>query len=256
MKTKQNILFGLLASVVLWSSGCHNYHRINGNDQVVSETRQLVSFNRVINEGTFNVFIKQDSVFEVTVEAESNLIPHIRTLVNGNALIIDTRENLHNNYAMNVYVRTPFIDGAYLKGSGIMRLDSLDTDNLEVEISGSGRITGETSTNYLKTLISGSGSMGLYAVSSSTDTKISGSGDIELTGESYSGTHTISGSGSIRAYNFAQNEVIAKISGSGDMYLNVADKLDVTISGSGSVYYIGNPELTVKITGSGSVIKQ
>jgi len=256
MKTRQFITLGLLVLIIMGSAGCRKPFGIDGNNQVVTETRQLVSFNRVVNEGPFNVFVRQDSVFEVTVEAESNLVPYIRTLVNGNTLIIDTREDLRNYQPMNVYVRTPFIDGVYLKGSGFIRLDSLDTDNLEVDISGSGRITGEVISNYLRTNISGSGSIGLYAVSSSTDTKISGSGDIEFIGESFSGTHTISGSGNIRAYSFYQNEVIAKISGSGNMYLNVSDQLDVNISGSGSVFYIGDPLLTVKITGSGTVIKQ
>ncbi len=256
MNIRQYIITGILASIIFWSTGCRKPFGIEGNGQVVSETRQMVSFNRVVNEGVFNVFIQQDSIFEVTVEAESNLIPHIRTLVNGNTLIIDTRENLKNYYPMNIYVRTPFIDGVYLAGSGFIHLDSLDTDNLEVDISGSGRITGEVTSNYLRTNISGSGSIALYAVSSSTDTKISGSGDIELIGESFSGTHTISGSGNVRAYSFYQNEVIAKISGSGNMYLNVSEILDVTISGSGSVFYLGDPLLTVKITGSGTVIKQ
>jgi len=256
MKTTHKILFGILISAMLWSAGCNKLSRIDGNDQLITESRQMVSFNRVVNEGSFNVYIVQDTVFEVTVEAESNLVPHIRTLVNGNSLVIDTRENLHNHFPMNVYVRTPFINGAHLKGSGYMQLDSLDTDNLDVELSGSGNIKGQTSTNYLNISISGSGSINLYAVSSATDTKISGSGNIELVGESFSGTHTISGSGSIRASNFLQNEIIAKISGSGNMYLNVSDKLDVTISGSGSVYYIGNPELFINITGSGSVINQ
>jgi hypothetical protein len=256
MNTTHKILFGILISAMLWSVGCNKLNRIDGNNQLITENRQLVSFNRVVNEGTFNVYVKQDTIFEVTVEAESNLVPHIRTLVSGNSLVIDTRENLHNYFPMNVYVRTPFINGVHLKGSGYMQLDSLDTDNLEIELSGSGNIKGQTSTNYIKATISGSGSIDLYAVSSATDTKISGSGDIKLVGESFSGTHTISGSGSIRASNFLQNEIIAKISGSGNMYLNVSDKLDVTISGSGSVYYIGNPQLTINKTGSGSVIKQ
>jgi len=223
---------------------------------VKTETRTVVSFNRVVNEGSFNIYIQQDSIYEVTVEAESNLIPYIRTRINGNSLVIDTRENLHNHFPINIYVKTPFINGAYQDGSGHIDLDSLDTDNMEVSISGSGSIKGQTKTNYLKTSISGSGSIDLYAEASSTDTKISGSGDIMLTGNSFSGTYTISGSGNIRASNFLQNEVISKISGSGNMYLNASDKLDVTISGSGSVYYIGDPQLFISISGSGKVIKQ
>jgi len=256
MKIKQIILFGILAGVVLWSTGCNKINGINGNNQVTSETRNLVSFNKVENDGTFNVYISNDSVFTVRVEAESNLIPHIRTRVNGNTLEIDTRENLNNNNPMNVYVTTPIIQGAYLNGSGTVTLDSLDTENLEVDLSGSGSMTGKVTSTSLITKISGSGSINLNAITNSCTTRISGSGDIELIGESLSGDFSISGSGNIRTTNFVQKECIAKISGSGNMYLNIIEYLDVTISGSGNVYYVGNPQVNTHITGSGSVIKQ
>ncbi len=241
---------------MMFTTACRKITGIDGNNQVVSEKRQVVSFNKVVNEGTFNVYITHDSVFSATVVAESNLIPHIRTIVNGNTLIIDTRENLNNNQPMNVYVTTPIIQGATLSGSGTVILDSLDTDFLDVILSGSGKISGYATTNQLNTLISGSGNITLESYTNSNNTNISGSGNIDLTGESSSGSFTISGSGHISSYNYTQSDCIAKISGSGDMYLNVTDHLDVNISGSGSVYYIGNPTITVKITGSGQVFSQ
>lgn len=256
MKLKQIILFGILVSVILWSTGCNKIVGINGNNQVNSETRNLVSFDKVENDGTFNVYITQDSIFTARVEAESNLIPHIRTRVNGNTLEVDTRENLHNNQPMNVYITTPIIQGAYLSGSGTVTIDSLDTENMEVVLSGSGNMKGEVTSNALTTRISGSGTINLYAITNSCNTRISGSGNIELYGETLNGDFSISGSGNIQSTNFEQQECIAKISGSGNMYLNVVDYLDVTISGSGSVYYIGNPQTNISITGSGSVIKQ
>ena len=64
----------------------------------------------------------------------------------------------------------------------------------------------------------------------------------------------ISGSGAVKAYDLELDECHAKISGSGDMYVNVHDLLDVIISGSGSVYYIGYPEIHTNISGSGKVI--
>ncbi len=256
MKINQIILFGILAGVVLWSTGCNKITGINGNGQVTSETRNLVSFNKVENDGTFNVYISNDSIFTARVEAESNLIPHIRTRVNGNTLEVDTRENLKSNSPMNVYITTPIIQGAYLNGSGTVTLDSLDTENLEVDLSGSGNMTGTVASASLVTRISGSGNINLDAFTNSCTARISGSGDIKLIGESLSGDFSISGSGNIRSTNFVQNECIAKISGSGNMYLNIVDYLDVTISGSGNVYYVGNPQVNIHITGSGSVIKQ
>lgn len=253
---KYLITINILAVIILLTPACSKYPKIEGNGQVTTETRQLVSFNKVDNTGTFNVYIKQDSVFSVTIQAESNLIPHVRTIINGNTLKIDTRENLKENYPVNVFVSTPVIEGAYLSGSGFVSLDSLDTDYLEVELSGSGEISGFSSTNSLVAKISGSGNIDLESYTNSSDIRISGSGSINLVGESSSGSFSISGSGQINSFSFQQNECLAKISGSGNMFLQVLDYLDVTIAGSGSVYYIGDPSINVKITGSGQLIKQ
>jgi hypothetical protein len=256
MKIYTTAIILLLSATMIFNTACHKITGIGGNNQVATETRQVVSFNEVDNEGSFNVYISHDSVFSATVEAESNLIPYIQTIVNGNTLRIDTRENLKNNQPMNVYVTTPIIRGATLSGSGTIVLDSLETDYLDIVLSGSGKISGFTITNQIDTRISGSGNVSMESYTNSSNFNISGSGNFDLTGESSSGVFTISGSGNINSYNYQQSDCIAKISGSGDMYLNVTDHLDVNISGSGSVYYIGNPTITVKITGSGQVISQ
>ena len=256
MQLKYSILIVTIGAVLLWSSGCRKPFGISGNNQVTTETRQMVSFDKIANEGSFNVYITQDSIYQVIVEAESNLIPHIKTRVNGNTLIIETRESLNNHSPMNIYVKTPVINGVYLKGSGYMNLDSLNTNHLQLEISGSGNIRGEAVASTINAEISGSGSIFLEASVSSIETKISGSGILDLLGESNTAKHTISGSGDINAFSFIQKDCIAKISGSGNMYLHVIDYLDVNISGSGTVFYIGDPQLTIKITGSGSVVKQ
>ena len=104
MNTKYTLILGVILLAILSTTGCRKYAKIEGNNNVESETRMLVSFDKVDNEATFNVYIRHDSLYTVTVEAESNLIPHIRTIVNGNTLQIDTRENLRNNYPINIYV--------------------------------------------------------------------------------------------------------------------------------------------------------
>ena len=258
MKMKITTTLSILAIslLMIFTGSCRKLYKIDGNGHIETETRNLVSFNKVDNEGTFNVFIKHDSLFTATIEAESNLIPYVRTIVNGNTLQIDTRENLHEHYPINVYITTPILHGVYLSGSGFVKLDSIDSESLEIALSGSGRMSGYVNTGSLVTKISGSGSIDLESYTNSCDVRISGSGSMDLYGESGTGSFSISGSGDIRSYNYQQIECISKISGSGSMYLNVVDYLDVTISGSGNVFYIGDPSLNVRITGSGQVIKQ
>jgi len=246
------LLLGVL--IVAWS-GCHKPFGIVGNSEPGEETRAMVSFNEVISEASFNVYISHDTIYQVVVEAETNLIPHILTRVNGDKLIIDTKESLTTHLPVNIYIKTPYVKYVELSGSGLVSLDSLESDNLRLELDGSGDIRGQVNCNDLYTDIDGSGNIALEATCFSIESRISGSGDISLLGKADKGEFKISGSGNINAFDFELKECKANISGSGDIYTNVSSMLDASISGSGSIYYIGNPQVIINISGSGSVIK-
>ncbi len=254
---KIRIIIGTIAFLTLVafsSTGCRKFPYLEGNGNVSSETRISVSFNRIDNQGDFNVYYEYDSTFRVTVEAESNLIPYIRTIVKGNTLQIDTRENINNNYAMKVTVYSPVMKGVILSGSGLINAGSVVEDNFEVKLSGSGIIYGDIISHSFHALISGSGEIDFEVNSENTIAIISGSGNIKMIGESTFGDYLISGSGNIESYNLQMDECTAKISGSGNMYTNVANYINVTISGSGNFFYVGSPTINSVITGSGNVI--
>jgi hypothetical protein len=254
MKTRTSILI-VLAAMLMIVAGCgKSAIRIKGNGNVISETRALTGFNKVENEGAFDVYIIQDSVSEVTIEAESNLIGYIRTEIQGNTLNIYTKENLRTTRPIKLYIYTPDINSVRLSGSGIIDLRTIYTDEMEVVLSGSGEIKGTVFADYTSVGINGSGTANMSLNSGEVQTDISGSGDMYFSGQATTAHFGISGSGSIRAYNLVLQNCYANISGSGDMYVNVSDLLDVKISGSGSVYYIGYPEIHTNISGSGSVI--
>jgi hypothetical protein len=132
-------------------------------------------------------------------------------------------------------LRGPYLDEVKFSGSGKIVCDSLITNNLSIDISGSGHIA-------------------LGAHCNDIHAEISGSGDLEMGGITNESNFHISGSGKIHSFNLQQNTCFAKISGSGNMYVTVSDLLDATISGSGKIYYQGNPTVNTHISGSGSVI--
>lgn len=255
MKTK-NVLFGILLLLSgLMFTGCFDRWRpIDGNYNVVTETRQFSDFKRVFNEGNFDVYIIQDGLNDVVIEAESNLIPLIRTRMEGTALVIDTRDNLRNNYPMKVFVHTNEIVEMRLSGSGLVHAENINTGNLEIDLSGSGSMFFNGTADQVQSSISGSGSIDLGLTCDELDADISGSGDMEIWGTANRGDFRISGSGSIRAYELLLQDCYATISGSGDIKVKVEDYLNVKISGSGNVYYMGNPTVETNISGSGSVI--
>lgn len=255
MKTR-NALAGLLVLMsTLMFTGCYKgWHNFEGNLEVETETRNFPSFEKVFNEGGFDVYIIQDGLSEVEIEAESNLIPFIRTRIEGSALVIDTKDNLHNNYPMKVFVHTDEINEIRLSGSGIMEAEELEANDLEIGLSGSGDMLISGDCNNVDCNISGSGDIDLGLICNFLELDINGSGDLEVYGTAQEGNFDISGSGTIRAYDMTLQECTAKISGSGSMYLTVEDYLNVNISGSGNIYYMGDPQIDAKITGSGEII--
>ena len=52
-----------------------------------------------------------------------------------------------------------------------------------------------------------------------------------------------------------QSPVKVRLTGSGDVSVQVSDELDVRIAGSGAVRYLGKPTVEKTITGSGDVEK-
>lgn len=248
------IILALLGGTLLWNTGCNKFPFLEGNGNIVSETRTTVSFNRIENQGEFNVYYVHDTVFLIEIEAESNLIPHIRTIVHGNTLEIDSRENLNPNDAMKVWVHTPTLVGVKLSGSGLINAESVTAPNFDVILSGSGIIYGDAVTGNFDATLAGSGEIDFSIESENTSAVISGSGKIKLIGNSPKANYVVSGSGSIDGVNLLLAECTAKISGSGNIYTSVSDYLNVTISGSGNLYYFGYPDIDSKITGSGNVI--
>jgi hypothetical protein len=247
------MLLALMA--VLYLTGCDKpWHRIEGNRDIVTETRSVPSFDKVQNSGVFDVYLIQSDYYEVVLEAESNLLPFIRTGVSGDRLTVDTRDNLKPNYPIKVFIYTPEMEEVKLSGSGLIYSDSLFVEKLDVVLSGSGMIDIVAFGSDIYTEISGSGSAWVYTETDLLGARISGSGDMHFSGYAYQADFNISGSGTIEAYDLPVTKCFTRTSGSGDMYVNVSDYLDVNISGSGSVYYLGTPALNVKITGSGKVI--
>jgi hypothetical protein len=255
MKTRKTAAGFIFLMALLMLTGCYkSWHHVEGNFDVQTETRNFSSFEKVFNEGEFDVYIIQDGSGEVEIEAESNLIPLIRTRMEGSALVIDTKDDLDNNYPMKVFVHTEEINEIRLSGSGLVEAENLETNDLEIDLSGSGDMLISSNSNDIDCRISGSGDIDLGLVCNFLELDINGSGDLEVYGTAQEGDFNISGSGTIRAYDLTLQECTAKISGSGSMYVTVEDYLNVNISGSGNIYYMGDPQIDAKITGSGEII--
>ena len=236
MRTNNVFILSLFV-LLLGAASCVEDSFLEGNNDFQTETRRASGFEDISTSGDFRVTVLAGDTYSVEVSAESNLLSYIETDVVGNSLKIRTRgvRTLHENYPIEVLITTPVLEGLSLSGSGWIKTDSFVTDQFKIALSGSGDIDTKVSARSLKANVSGSGTIFLQGDATETEMVISGSGKIE-------------------SYDFEQSQCEAVISGSGEMYVNVSDRIDARISGSGRVYYINQPVVHTSISGSGAVI--
>ena len=229
----------LLATIFLLTgtTSCFDEMFVSGNGDLQTETRVAANFNEVSSSGDFQVTISPADTYSVEVSAESNLLPYIETDVVGNKLRIRTRglHTLRNHFPIQITIGTPVLEGLNLSGSGKIETGAFVNSSFSANVSGSGNIDTQISTDHVKAVVSGSGT-------------------IFLQGDATSSSYVISGSGKIKSYDLQQNSCAVTISGSGDAFVNVTETLSANISGSGMVYYVGNPAIHTSISGSGSVV--
>jgi Putative auto-transporter adhesin, head GIN domain len=187
---------------------------------VTSESRNVSGFEEIELQGVGNLSIQQTGSESLTVEAEEDVLPKIRTEVENNRLIIapEPSTNLQITEPINYKLTVKDLNALKLSGSGNINAEGISTDELA--------------------------------------TTISGAGTLKAAGETDSQDIYISGAGNYEAEDLESKEVKIDVGGAGSAIVNVSDELDAKVSGSGSVKYMGDPT-TVKqdVSGAGRVSK-
>jgi len=238
MKTFKLILS--LALLTLISQSCHKGGPwgIKGKGENVTETKDLSGFDRIHLSIDADIYFTQDSVYKVEISAQPNILAVMKAEVNNYTLSFDYRRNVWDHNKVKITIHAPDLRAVNISGSGDFNFQNeMNTNNLELTISGSGNIYfPELNAKNLKLNVSGSG-----------DVKIAN-------GTLISEDFTISGAGNVDAVSLTAQSAEVNVSGFGDIKVNVTENLDVTISGSGSVSYKGNPSVSRNISGSGKLI--
>jgi Putative auto-transporter adhesin, head GIN domain len=206
------------------------------------QNRQVSGFNAIASSGPFNVHIKLDGTESVKVDADSNIINDIETVVDGNTLKIRFKDRQFHHYnnvhKAEIYVSAKSLNALTNSGSGSTNVDGvINADDFKVILSGSGSVNTSVKSGELHATISGSGSI-----------KLNGStGDAKI---------MISGSGQVEAKNLKTETANVVITGSGNVYVKAEKSVSAHITGSGNVEYSGNAAVVdSRSIGSGRVNK-
>ena len=238
----RSILLGLSLIAVLIAAAACDASPINvltGSGTVRSESRPVSAFDEVELTGIGALTITQGQQESLTVEAEDNLLPTIRSEVRGRRLVIelDGGRTVHVRPTKPIRYTVTVRDLAALElsGAGNVEVAGLTTARLDVRLSGAGAVS-------LDGLTAGELALSL-----------SGLGDATVSGTVTRQEVTMSGLGDYHAEHLESQEARVTKSGAGNATVRVSSTLNVKASGAGTVEYIGDPTVSQDMSGAGRV---
>lgn len=202
-------------------------------------TLDIAEFSKLELMLSANLVLTQGTTQSVEIEGSSEFINDINKEVRNGSweIYYKTRGRNYNPPEINIYITVSNLNKVAVAGSGKIRsVNTFRTNEMDVEVSGSGQIA-------------------LIAEVADLDIEVSGSGGVIMDGQTRELDVEISGSGKVNTTKLTAEQVEVAISGSGRAEVHANQQLDASISGSGKVAYTGSPSIQSNVTGSGSVLK-
>lgn len=212
---------------------------VQGSGNVKSETRDVHGFDRVALTGVGTLSITQGSTEGLTIQTDDNLLPHLRSDVEGTTLRLGPRSGVEVRPTKTLHydLQVKQIRGLEVAGAADVQAASLNASQLDLTFTGASQADlGQVNADALTVVISGSG-------------------EVTVAGRAARQTVTISGAGKYMASGLAGQQATVTVTGAGDCAVRVSDHLAVTITGAGNVSYYGSPSVDEHVTGAGSVTR-
>jgi hypothetical protein len=235
---------------------------VAGDGRVMSEARPVAALAGLDVSGPLEVNVRVGGQPGLTVEADSNLLPMIRTEVRGDTLRVWVEGNVSSHTAMRVTYNVAQLREVHASGSGRLSVSDLNGSpfsfaksgsgvaqltgtvaNLDVQSTGSGAINASTlHSGRANVRLSGSGRVTLgQVVGDSFTANINGSGELQASGTVQHLTTHVHGSGGANLVTMSSEYADLTTAGSGDISAKVTQSIVAQTNGSGRITVYGNP---------------
>jgi len=224
-----------IALGLYYSIGC-----VRGSGNIAEKDFDVEEFNAIdLSLSSAILYLNQKETQSLRIEAEDNILERLKVNISGKKLKVSRSLGcLRYTEPVKIYVSLPTLTSITINGSAkLIGEDNFISDEMRININGSGELSLNLDVNSLETLISGSGK-------------------IQLSGRADQHNFKLTGSGELEAYDLTTNKSNVTISGSGKAEVVAIEDLNIKISGSGKVKYMGEPQnISQDISGSGTVEK-
>ncbi len=195
-----------------------------GHDRgdTVSETFDLKDFDSVDVSGVYELKVAVGEPFSIELKGDERDMDRIRVKVDGGVLRLDHEGRRgwrgHGDQdSVEARIGLPSLKAVEISGVVDGRVNGIDADDFEINVSGVGDMDFSGSCNRLKA-------------------RISGVGDVE-------------------AEDLLCQDVDVKVSGVGDASVHAEQSVDATVSGMGDIEVYGSPEDVRETSGMFSDVK-
>jgi hypothetical protein len=229
---------------------------VAGNGMPARDERAVAALPGLDVGGAMLVEVRVGPAPSLLIEADSNLLPYIRTESRGDTLRISSERNLRSGNPIRVTYTVPSLTQVRSSGSGRMVVRGLDGAPLAVRQGGSGLVKLVGNVASLDAKVSGSGHLDATELkSASAELDLTGSGRVtlgQLRGDyaraSVQGSGLLQATGAVRSLN-----VRVHGSGNADMAGLASDQADLVTNGSGGITATVKRSLIARSNGSGGI---
>jgi hypothetical protein len=250
------LAFGVYSARPFLSSG----KTIRGSGNVVEESRPISDINGVNLATIGHLVIEVGETDTLRVEAEDNLMEHLKTVEQGGKLTIGTRGSVRLNATkpVNYYLTVTDLDTIEITSVGDIEAPDLKAEDFLIRIKSDGNLEmGDLETEALKVEISSSGDVSMGELKADKlDVDITSTGNLDIAGgEVTTQKINLGSAGKYTAPDLASDEADARLSSNGSATIWVKDYLKAILNSSGDLRYRGNPRMEVTTNSSGDVIQ-
>jgi hypothetical protein len=229
--------------ILVFASGCREIssRRERGSGNIQSQNRSVSSFNSVDVSGAIDIYVKQDSVSSVKVEADDNILQYVEVHVDGSTLQIYTSGGirLRPSRKIKVYIGNPVYQS--------------------LEASGACSINGESpivSTGTLRISLTGASDGNLEIDAPRVMANVTGASNVNLRGRTKDFEADASGASGIDSFGLLTENTQVDLSGASHAEVFASVSLGGNASGASHVDYKGNASVSVSKSGASSVNKK
>lgn len=216
-------MLGVLIGAALLLSGCGNDGKWGDKGPVVSERREVESFDSIDMEGAVKFEITIGEPLSVVLSGHQAAVKRMKTDVRGSTLHIKGRARdwmIHDDDSrLTVQITLPRLESLQLQGGNDVRLAGLRGGDTAIEAAGAANINADGQLDQLTVRMAGAGhaDLGKLVVAEATVT----------------------------------------VDGVGSVIVNARESLDATMNGVGAIFYSGSPKrVNTRMNGLGTIAQR